>query len=88
MQLHDGYAVVALKEKAPVKQEDWDKDRDQYMTAIRKAKQMDALVAYIQRLRSKAGAETPIKFNKDLVTEPKEEKGQEPEPEPEDPGEQ
>jgi peptidyl-prolyl cis-trans isomerase D len=84
--LHDGYAVVTLKEKTPVKKEDWEKDRDQTLTAIRKAKQAEALMQYIQRLRSKVEGEAPIKRNEAITNDPPEEKNEQP-AEPEDPGE-
>lgn len=86
--LHEGYAVVQLKEKTPVKKEDWEKDREEYMSGIRKAKQVDALALYMQRLRQKISLETPIKHNAAIVAEPPDEKGQKgQEPEPEDMGE-
>lgn len=75
--LRNGYAVVALKEKAGVKKEDWEKDRDETLAAIRKNKQAEALTQYVQRLRSKAIAETPIKENQAIVSPP-EEKGDAP----------
>ena len=87
VQLRDGYAVVTLKEKTPVKKEDWEKDRDQILSQIRTAKQVDALTAYVQRARSKIESEAPIKRNEAVTNEPPEDKGgQEPEP-TEDPGE-
>jgi peptidyl-prolyl cis-trans isomerase D len=86
--LQEGYAVVQLKEKAPVKKEDWEKDRDEYMSGIRKAKQIDALALYVQRIRQKISLETPIKHNPTIVAEPPDDKGQKgQEPDPEEPGE-
>ncbi|MFO0592779.1 MAG: peptidylprolyl isomerase [Polyangiaceae bacterium] len=86
VQLRDGYAVVTLKEKAPVKKEDWEKDRDQILSQIRTAKQIDALTLYIARARSKIESESPIKRNESITSEPVDEKGSEPDP-GEDPGE-
>ncbi len=51
IKLYDGYAVVQLKERKPVEQKTWDEERDQFMNALRRAKQRDALVAYMLRLR-------------------------------------
>lgn len=61
--LHSGYAVVMLKEKTPVTKADWEKDpeREETLSAIRKTKQAEALILYLQRLRQKAERETPIK---------------------------
>jgi peptidyl-prolyl cis-trans isomerase D len=59
--LETGYAVIQLKEKAPASKEDWEKNREFYVNAMRGAKQNDALVAYIKRLRSQIVGEP--KFN-------------------------
>lgn len=50
--LETGYAVIQLKEKTPASKEDWEKNREFYVNAMRGAKQNDALVAYVKRLRS------------------------------------
>jgi peptidyl-prolyl cis-trans isomerase D len=50
--LESGYAVIQLKEKAPASKEDWEKNREFYVNAMRGAKQNDALIAYVKRLRS------------------------------------
>jgi peptidyl-prolyl cis-trans isomerase D len=57
IKLYDGYAVAQLKERQPVTDETWKKDRVDYMAGLRRKKQQDALVAYVQRLRSKYGQE-------------------------------
>jgi peptidyl-prolyl cis-trans isomerase D len=80
--LRSGYAVVQLKEKTPVKKEDWEKDREDTLVGIRKTKQIEALVLYVQRLRQRAERETPIKKN-DVTNEPPDEKGAEPTPDEE-----
>ena len=49
--LETGYAVIQLKEKTPASKEDWEKNREFYVNAMRGAKQNDALVAYVKRLR-------------------------------------
>jgi len=72
--LRSGYAVVQLKEKAAAKKEDWEKDREETLGAIRNVKQAEALVLYLQRLRSKLGSE-PVKLNEAVVSEPPDEKG-------------
>jgi peptidyl-prolyl cis-trans isomerase D len=74
--LRVGYGVVQLKEKAPAKKEEWDKDREETLGAIRKVKQAEAVMLYIQRLRSKLGSDAPIKFNPSVVNEPPDEKGE------------
>ena len=86
MPLRDGYAVVALKEKTPVKKEDWEKDRAQLLEQIRAAKQAEALAFYILRARSKIEGESPIKKNESITNEPPEDKNAQPE-EPEAPEE-
>lgn len=86
--LRVGYGVVQLKEKAAAKKEEWEKDREETLGAIRKVKQAEALVLYLQRLRSKIGSESPIKFNEAVVNEPPDEKGDKDAPPPEEEGEQ
>lgn len=80
VQLRDGYAVITLKEKTPVKKEDWEKDRDQILGQIRTAKQVDALTLYVARARAKIEAESPIKRNEAVTSEPADDKGSETEP--------
>ncbi|HSN97999.1 MAG TPA: peptidylprolyl isomerase [Candidatus Nanopelagicales bacterium] len=70
VQLANGYAVVQLKEITPVNQEQWAKDRETYMSAMRSAKQNDAVAGYIRRLKSTLGSE--VKYDQKLITEPKE----------------
>jgi peptidyl-prolyl cis-trans isomerase D len=50
--LESGYAVIQLKEKAPASKEEWEKNREFYVNAMRGAKQNDALVAYVKKLRT------------------------------------
>lgn len=52
--LEDGYAVIALKEKKIASDEEWKQQRDFYLSAMRGAKQQDALVGYVRRLREAA----------------------------------
>ncbi len=64
-----GYAVVQLKEKSPASEEEWKKNREFYVSAMRSAKQNDAIVAYVKRLKSNLGGE--IKYNAAVVEEAK-----------------
>lgn len=83
--LRGGYAIVTLKEKTPVTKEDWLKDakeREETLGAIRKTKQAEALILYLQRLRQKAERETPIK-RLEITNEAPDDKGEAPAPEEE-----
>ena len=51
VKLYDGYAAVVLKDKTLPTEEDWQKDRTRYLDGLRREKQRDALVAYVQELR-------------------------------------
>ena len=70
-----GYAVIQLKEKNPPTKEQWDKDREFYVSKMREFKQNDALIAYMQRLRAPVSGE--IKYSP-IVNEPKEGSSDEP----------
>jgi peptidyl-prolyl cis-trans isomerase D len=74
--LENGYVAVQLKEKTPASKEQWDKDREFYVAAMRKAKADDALTAYVKRLHGQLAGDA--KFTADLVNEPKEGQGQGP----------
>ena len=50
--LESGYAVIQLKDKSPASKEEWEKNREFYVNAMRAAKQNDALIAYVKKLRS------------------------------------
>ncbi|KYF82452.1 foldase [Sorangium cellulosum] len=67
--LENGYAVIQLKEKTSASQEQWDKDREFYTSAMRAAKQNDALVGYMRRLKSTIGSE--VKYDQNLLKESK-----------------
>jgi len=56
----DGFIIVQIKEKKPATHEDFDKERDPYMKDLLDAKQMEALVHYVKRLRDGAKAEIKI----------------------------
>ncbi|WP_437960110.1 peptidylprolyl isomerase [Sorangium sp. So ce119] len=85
--LENGYAVIQLKEKTSPSQEQWDKDREFYTSAMRAAKQNDALVGYMRRLKSTIGSE--VKYDQSLLkeTRPAEDGSGEPELPIEDEGE-
>lgn len=55
--LETGYAVIQLKEKTPASKEEWEKNREFYVNAMRSAKQNDALIAYVKKLRSQVVGE-------------------------------
>jgi peptidyl-prolyl cis-trans isomerase D len=57
IKLFDGYAVAQLEERQPVSDETWTEKRVDYMAGLRREKQNDALVAYVQRVREKLGKE-------------------------------
>jgi peptidyl-prolyl cis-trans isomerase D len=76
--LDTGYAVYVLEEKKPASQEEWDKERDSVLATMRGEKENDALIGYLRRLRSTLGSE--VKYNAELVAEPKAGKGEEPPP--------
>lgn len=67
--LENGYAVIQLKEKTSASQEQWDKDREFYTAAMRAAKQNDALIGYMRRLKSTIGSE--VKYDQNLLKESK-----------------
>ena len=71
IKLVDGYAVATLEERKPVTDEAWNEDRVDYMAGLRRAKQQDALIAYVQRLRSQYGKEIAyrIKLTEEGVDE-------------------
>jgi peptidyl-prolyl cis-trans isomerase D len=82
--LEAGYAVIQLKERTSVTQEQFEKERDTYVADMRAAKQNDALAIYLQRLRTTLAPE--IKQDQSLMAEPKD-SSQSDEPPPELPGE-
>jgi peptidyl-prolyl cis-trans isomerase D len=66
--LRSGYAAFVLKEKKSASRDDFDKERESYVSRLRIKKQKDALVTYVRRLRSKV---TDVKYN-EVTKEPKE----------------
>lgn len=67
-----GYAVIQLKDKKPADKEQWEKDREDYVYAMRMQKEHDALINYVKGLR--APIEKEIKVKPEYLTEPKPEK--------------
>jgi peptidyl-prolyl cis-trans isomerase D len=67
--LERGYAVIQLKEKTPIAKEQWEKDRDGYVTSMRTRKELDALINYMKKLRQ--ASEKEIKVTPEFATEPK-----------------
>jgi peptidyl-prolyl cis-trans isomerase D len=78
VQLYDGYAVVQLKDKTMPTDEDWAKDRVTYLDGLRREKQRDALVRYVQDLRARYAKE--VTYDKSITEaeqESKDKKGKE-----------
>lgn len=80
VELFNGYAVMALKEKTPASKEAWEKDRALFIARLRAEKQNDALTAYVDRLRNTLGSE--IKYGTEFINEPKASDTATEEPEP------
>jgi peptidyl-prolyl cis-trans isomerase D len=79
-----GYLAVQLKEKAPASKEQWDKNKELYVSAMRAAKANDALIAYIKRLHGQLASDA--KFTPSIV-EDKVQKNDTPAPVDDDTGE-
>jgi peptidyl-prolyl cis-trans isomerase D len=79
-----GYLAVQLKEKTPASKEQWEKNKEFYLGAMRAAKANDALIAYIKRLHGQLAQD--VKFTSSIV-EDKEQKGAAPVPVDDDSGE-
>ena len=60
LKLDDGYAVMQLKEKEAATRDQFDKDRDTFVSELLAAKQHDALVGYVARLKDAVKAETHV----------------------------
>jgi peptidyl-prolyl cis-trans isomerase D len=63
IKLFGGYAVAQLKERKPVEKEKWNEDRRGYIDSLRRQKQSDALVAYVQNLRETYAKEISYKID-------------------------
>jgi peptidyl-prolyl cis-trans isomerase D len=79
-----GYLAIQLKEKTPASKEQWDKNKDFYVGAMRAAKANDALVAYVKRLHGQLASDA--KFTPSIV-EDKLQKSDTPAPVDDDTGE-
>jgi peptidyl-prolyl cis-trans isomerase D len=64
-----GYLVIQLKEKTPASKEEWEKNKQFYLGAMRAAKANDALVAYVKRLTSQHASD--VKYTASIVNEAK-----------------
>jgi len=60
VKLTDGYAIIQLKDRKPATREEFDKNRDAYISHMLEAKQDDLLVEYIARLRDQYRSATRI----------------------------
>jgi hypothetical protein len=47
----DGLAVMQLKEREPVKREDFDKEKAEFMRELKQKAEVEALTAHVSRLR-------------------------------------
>jgi peptidyl-prolyl cis-trans isomerase D len=61
VKLDDGYAVLQLKEKSAATREQFEGERDTFVSAMLAAKQSDALNGYVMRLKD--AAKTDLKVN-------------------------
>ena len=64
-----GYLVIQLKEKTPASKEEWEKNKQFYLGAMRAAKANDALITYTKRLTSQLAGDA--KYTAQIVSEPK-----------------
>jgi peptidyl-prolyl cis-trans isomerase D len=64
-----GYLVFQLKEKTPASKDEWEKNKQFYLGAMRAAKANDALIVYTKRLTAQLAADA--KFTPQIVSEPK-----------------
>lgn len=62
-----GLAIIQLVEKKAPSDEEWKKERDFYVSALRSQKQREALTVYMKRLR--AARQQEIKLNKEFTKE-------------------
>ncbi len=69
VRLNNGYAVVQLKERTTVSREDFEKDRNDYISRMLYVKQQDLVVDYVEQLREAAHKE--ISIAEKWVQEPK-----------------
>lgn len=65
----DGFAVAQLKEKEPVTEEQFKKDRAKVMHQLREAKALEALSLYVEELRKNAGSD--LQVDERYAAEPK-----------------
>lgn len=73
LKLDNGYAILQLTERKAASREAFEKDRERYVDGLRAAKQHDALIAYVNRLREAAKSE--IKVNQAFLADKSPEEG-------------
>ncbi|HKO92930.1 MAG TPA: peptidylprolyl isomerase, partial [Polyangiaceae bacterium] len=56
----DGLAVMQLKDREPAKREDFDKEKSEYMRELKARAEVEALTAYLDRLRRAREAEITV----------------------------
>jgi peptidyl-prolyl cis-trans isomerase D len=64
-----GYVVIQLKEKTPASKDEWEKNKQFYLGAMRAAKANDALIVYTKRLTATIASDA--KMTPQIVSEPK-----------------
>ncbi len=79
IKLDDGYAVLQLKEKSFATREQFEKDRDTFVAQLLAGKQIDALTAYVTRLKDSSKAD--VRVNEAYVKVTDKDKRSEPEDE-------
>lgn len=65
IRLGDGFAVMQLKDKTVASREDFEKEKAEYLTNLRAAKELEALAHYVKGLRDAAG---DISYNQELIS--------------------
>ncbi|MBN4059083.1 peptidylprolyl isomerase [Endomicrobium sp. AH-315-J14] len=73
LELYTGAAVAQLESKEPLTKEKWEEERLGVIARMKKDKQRDALIAYLQQLRRNVGKE--IKYDRGILKEQSSDKG-------------
>jgi peptidyl-prolyl cis-trans isomerase D len=60
IKLLDGYAIAQLKERKGVDEKKWDEERYDFLASYRRQKQNDALIAYVQALKSRLAKDVVV----------------------------
>jgi peptidyl-prolyl cis-trans isomerase D len=56
----DGLAVMQLKDREPAKREDFDKEKSEFMRELKERAEVEALTAYVARLRQARESEITV----------------------------